>query len=100
MLVPTSVDRGCHEVSATDPHVHILGFLDRSRYYFFQLALPLFQAQYLSQNLVAPGIEPGNCDSVARNSAHLTTEAVDKIEHTRLKRVKSMKNLPYHIELY
>jgi hypothetical protein len=33
-LVPTFVDRGCHVVSATDPYGHILGFLDRSCYFF------------------------------------------------------------------
>jgi hypothetical protein len=27
-LVPTFPDRGCHVVSETDPHVHVLGFLD------------------------------------------------------------------------
>jgi hypothetical protein len=32
------MDRGCHVVSMTDPYVHILGFLDRSRYLFFQVA--------------------------------------------------------------
>jgi hypothetical protein len=38
-LVPTFADRGCCVVSATDPHHGcILGFLDRSRYYFFQVA--------------------------------------------------------------
>jgi hypothetical protein len=26
-------DRGCHVVSVTDPYGHILGFLDRSRYF-------------------------------------------------------------------
>jgi hypothetical protein len=29
-------------VSATDPHGRILGFLDRSRYYFFQVAPQLY----------------------------------------------------------
>jgi hypothetical protein len=29
-LVPTLVERVCHVVSVTDPHVRILGFLDRS----------------------------------------------------------------------
>jgi hypothetical protein len=29
-------------VSATDPYGHILGFLDRSRYYFFQVAPQLY----------------------------------------------------------
>jgi hypothetical protein len=31
-------DRGCHVISPTDPLGHILGFLDRNRYYFFQVA--------------------------------------------------------------
>jgi hypothetical protein len=33
--VPTFADRGCHVVSVTDPYGRILGFLDRSRYFFF-----------------------------------------------------------------
>jgi hypothetical protein len=41
-LVPTFAYRGCRMVSATDPHGHILGFLDRSRYYFFQVAPELY----------------------------------------------------------
>jgi hypothetical protein len=41
-LVPTLADRGCRVVSATNPHGRILGFLDRSRYYFFQVAPQLY----------------------------------------------------------
>jgi hypothetical protein len=41
-LVPTSADRRCRVVSATDPHGHILGFLDRGRYYLFQVAPQLY----------------------------------------------------------
>jgi hypothetical protein len=41
-LVPTFADRGCRVVSATDPHGRILGFLDRSRYYFFRVAPQLY----------------------------------------------------------
>jgi hypothetical protein len=37
-VLPTFADRGCCVVSATDPPGRILGFLDRSRYYFFQVA--------------------------------------------------------------
>jgi hypothetical protein len=37
-LVPAFPDRGCHVVSVMDPYSHILGFLDRSRYFFFQVA--------------------------------------------------------------
>jgi hypothetical protein len=67
-----------------DPHGHILGFLDRSRNYFFQVVLNCtheaewtpFQTHYFSENPVVPGIEPGASESVARNSDHWTTEAV------------------------
>jgi hypothetical protein len=41
-LVPTFADRGCHVVSVTDPNCRILGFLDRSRYFFFQAASQLY----------------------------------------------------------
>jgi hypothetical protein len=37
-IVPTSADRECHVVSVTDPYNRILGFLDRSRYFFYQVA--------------------------------------------------------------
>jgi hypothetical protein len=50
-------------VSVTDPYDRILGFPDRSRYFFFQVAewIP-FQTRYFSENLVAAGIEPGPLD--------------------------------------
>jgi hypothetical protein len=38
-LVPNFADGWCHVVSVTDPYDPILGFLDRSRYFFFQVAL-------------------------------------------------------------
>jgi hypothetical protein len=41
-LVPTFADSGCRVVSTTDPHDRILGFLDRSRYCFFQVAPQLY----------------------------------------------------------
>jgi hypothetical protein len=41
-LVSTFAFRGCRMVSATDPHGRILGFIDRSRYYFFQVTLQLY----------------------------------------------------------
>jgi hypothetical protein len=69
---------GCRVVRATDPYDRILGFLNRNRYFFFQVLLSCthevqwtpFQAHYFSENLVAPGIEPGISGSVARNSDH------------------------------
>jgi hypothetical protein len=41
-LVTTFADRECHVVSATNPYGRILGFLDRSRYSFFQVAPQLY----------------------------------------------------------
>jgi hypothetical protein len=41
-LVPTVADRRCHVVSVTGPYGRILGFLDRSRYFFFQVAPQLY----------------------------------------------------------
>jgi hypothetical protein len=48
-------------VIATNPYGRILGFLDRSRYFFPSCtheaqSIP-FQTQYFSENLVAPEIE-------------------------------------------
>jgi hypothetical protein len=37
-LVPTLAYRGCHVVSVTDPYGRILGFLDRSRYFFLSIS--------------------------------------------------------------
>jgi hypothetical protein len=77
-LVETFADSGCSVVRATDPHGRILGFLHRSRYYFFQVAAHWthetewtpFQIYEFSENLVTPGIEPANAVSLARNSGH------------------------------
>jgi hypothetical protein len=41
-LVLTFADRGCRVICATDPHGRILGFLDRSRYYVFQVTPQLY----------------------------------------------------------
>jgi hypothetical protein len=41
-LVPTFTDRGCHVFSVMDPYGRILAFLDRSRYFFFQVAHHLY----------------------------------------------------------
>jgi hypothetical protein len=42
MLVPNFAEGGCRVVSATDAYGCILGFLDRSRYFFFQVAPDLY----------------------------------------------------------
>jgi hypothetical protein len=51
--VPTFADKGCRVVNATDPHGRILGFLDRSSYYFFQVA-----PHFYSRGWVAPVPDP------------------------------------------
>jgi hypothetical protein len=38
----TFADRLCHVVSVTDPYGRNLGFVDRSRYIFFQIAPRLY----------------------------------------------------------
>jgi hypothetical protein len=48
------------------PYGCILGFIDRRRYFFFQVVSQLqsqaewtpFQTHYFSENLVAPGMNP------------------------------------------
>jgi hypothetical protein len=51
-------------VSVEDTFGRTLDFLDLNRYFFFQVApyLYSFQTHYFSENLVAPGIEPGSLD--------------------------------------
>jgi hypothetical protein len=41
-LVLTFADRGCRVVSVTEPYGSIFGFLDRRRYFFFQVAPQLY----------------------------------------------------------
>jgi hypothetical protein len=41
-LVPAFADKGSHVVSVTDPYGRIFAFIDRSRYYFFQVAPQLY----------------------------------------------------------
>jgi hypothetical protein len=52
-LVPTSADRKCHVVSVTNPYGRNLGFLDQSRYFFFQVAPQLY-----SRGWVVPVPDP------------------------------------------
>jgi hypothetical protein len=51
-LVPTFADREYHVVSVTDSYGRILGFLDRSRSFFFQVAPQLYSRGWIcSQEL-------------------------------------------------
>jgi hypothetical protein len=83
-LLPTFADRGCHVVSMTDPHSHILAFLDQSRYLFSQVAPRLYSQGWVDSDpdplLLRKSGSAGNrthtSGSVARNSDHQTTDAV------------------------
>jgi hypothetical protein len=69
-LVPTYVGRGCHVVRVMDPYGRIVKFLDQSHYFSPKSLLSCtheaectpFQTHYFSDDLVAPGIEPGSLD--------------------------------------
>jgi hypothetical protein len=52
-LVLTFADRECHMVSATDSYIRNIGFLDRIRYLFFQVAPQLY-----SRGWVDPDSDP------------------------------------------
>jgi hypothetical protein len=82
-LVPTFVDRGCHMFSVMGSHGHILGFLDRSSYFFYQVGPQLYSWGWVDPVpdtlLVRKSGSAGNrtrtFGSVARNSDHLITES-------------------------
>jgi hypothetical protein len=77
-VVPTSADRGCRVVSVTDPRGHNLGFLDRSRYFFFQVAPHLYSRGWvdpvpdplLLRKFGSAGNRNRASGPVARNSGH------------------------------
>jgi hypothetical protein len=47
-LVPAFADRGCQVVGVTDPYGSILAFLDRNRYFLFQVALQLYSRGWVN----------------------------------------------------
>jgi hypothetical protein len=58
-LVRAFAEGGCHVVSVMDPWYCVLGFLDLSCCFFFQVAP--FRTHYLLEGVVVPGVEPGGC---------------------------------------
>jgi hypothetical protein len=66
-------------VSATDPHGRNLGFLDPEPLLFHssphEADWTPFQTNYFSENMTAPGIEPGTSGSIAK-----TTKAVWELQ--------------------
>jgi hypothetical protein len=71
-------DRGCHVVIVTDPYGSVLGLLDRSRYFIFQVAPQLYSRgwvdpipdQLLLRKYGSAGNRTRTSGSVARNSDH------------------------------
>jgi hypothetical protein len=77
-LVPTLCDRGCRMVSTTDPYGRMLSFLDRSRYFFFEVAPQLYSRGWvdpvpdplLPRKSGSAGNRTQTSGFVARNSDH------------------------------
>jgi hypothetical protein len=77
-LVPTFADKECCVVSATDSYGRILASLDRSRYFFFQVAPQLYLRGWVDpvpdpkflRKSGSAGNQIRNVWSVARNSDH------------------------------
>jgi hypothetical protein len=88
-LVPKFPVTGCHVVSVTDPYGRILGFLGRSRYFFFHAAPQLYSRGWvdpvpdslLLRKSGSVGNRTRTSGSIARNSNHQTTEAVNFLLH-------------------
>jgi hypothetical protein len=77
-LLPNFEDRGWHVVCVTDPYGSILGFLDRSHYFFSQVTLQLYSRgrvdpipdPLLLRKSGSAGNRTRTFGSVARNSEH------------------------------
>jgi imidazoleglycerol phosphate dehydratase HisB len=88
-LVTTFEDLRAHVHSVTDPYGRILGFLDQSRYFFFQVAPQLYSRggvdprpdpQHI-RNTNNAGNRTPTSRSLARNFDHYTIEAVYFLLH-------------------
>jgi hypothetical protein len=85
-LVPTFANRGRCVVSATNSYDRILGFLDRSRYFSFQVTPQLYSRGWvdpvpdslLLRKSGRAGNRTGISGSLARNSDLWTTEVVSR----------------------
>jgi hypothetical protein len=59
-------DRGCHVVSLTDPYGRILGFIDLSRYFFFQVAPQMWGVDPVPDPLLRKSGSAGNRTRICR----------------------------------
>jgi hypothetical protein len=76
-LLPTFADTGRHVVNMMDPYGRILGFIDSSRYFFFQVAPQLYSRGWVDpvpDPLLRKSSSAGNITrtsgAVPRNSDH------------------------------
>jgi hypothetical protein len=108
-LLPTFADRGYHVVSVMDPYGRILGFLDRSRYFFFQVAPKFYSRGWvdpvpdllLLRKSDSAGNRTWTSGSVARNSHHWTTagtykncESIYKTKQATFQKKIHLNNFP------
>jgi hypothetical protein len=83
-FVSTFEDTGSHMATVTDPYGRIITFLDRSRYFFCQVAPQLYSRGWvdpitdplLLRKSGSTGNRTRTSGSAARNSDHYTTEVV------------------------
>jgi hypothetical protein len=104
-LVPTFAHRGCHVVSATDPYGRILDLLNRSRYFFFQVAPQLSSRGWADPVpdllLLSKSGSPGNV------MPHVPSYIVSTLKlvsgwpraHTHVYRRHTTQPLPMHLQL-
>jgi hypothetical protein len=87
-LVTTFADGGCRVVNATDPHGRILGFLDRSRYYIFQVAPQLY-----SRGWVEPIPDPLHLRKSNGNNTIINITVLRDVTPSSLLQQKIYRNL-------
>jgi hypothetical protein len=100
-LVSTFEHRGSHVVSVMDPYGCIFGFLDRSRYFFFHVALQLYSRgsvdlvpdPLLLRKSGSAGNRIRTSGSAARNSDNYTTEEANSITCIKLEVPSSIPSL-------
>jgi hypothetical protein len=73
-LVLTFEDRGCHVVSVMDPYGRNLDFLDRSRYFFFQVAFA--EVTYLDRQFEVLPFNGPAVVNICKQNTLLTLHAV------------------------
>jgi hypothetical protein len=96
---PTFADRGCRVVGVTDSHGRILGFLDRSHYYFFQAASQLYSRGRVDpvphSLFLRKSGSAGTSEFVTRNSWPLDHRGDQDAKHCQLIKEQNVKSRCY-----